>query len=241
MTDGEAGAHLDVLVAAARELQARHRIEPPPARPIPAWVAVDAVESWLRRARVHSADPEPEAAKAAEWLLDNDYQVERAVRQIREDLPIEFYARLPKVVNPGDDGIPRVFSLARTLLEASRLQLSLSGAAEFVRAYQEGAALTIAELWAFPTMLRLACLEILVGAFGRLAPPVKAPFEITRGAAISTLPEDTECVARSLANLGVIATISWNDFFEGVSRVDATLRADPAQVYGRMDFATRDR
>jgi hypothetical protein len=32
----------------------------------------------------------------------------------------------------------------------------------------------------------------------------------------------------------------WKDFFESVSLVEHTLRAEPAGVYARMDFATRN-
>ena len=35
--------------------------------------------------------------------------------------------------------------------------------------------------------------------------------------------------------------MDWKDFVESLSRVEETLRSDPAAVYGEMDFATRDR
>ncbi|HEY5504609.1 MAG TPA: hypothetical protein VIK28_05575, partial [Sedimentisphaerales bacterium] len=65
----------------------------------------------------------------------------------------------------------------------SRLQLSLPGAVQFLRAYQEDAPLTIAELWAFPTMLRLACshrfisnlLSVVIGRYLALDPAPDNP------------------------------------------------------------------
>ena len=228
------------LEAAARDLRERHEVSDRPTRGLAVWAKLDAVSDWLERAREACADPPPAVTKAAEWLLDNDYLVQRAVLQVREDLPPGFLRRLPSLTSGDAEGLPRAFALAHALLHASRLQLSLSAAVHFVDAYQDDDALTIAELWAFPTMLRLACLELLVTAFGRLLPKLEAPFAPTPLAAALDSLEDTECVARALANLGVIASIPWKEFFVQTSRVEAILSGDPAGVYARMDFETRD-
>jgi cyclic beta-1,2-glucan synthetase len=229
------------LEAAARELQKHHAVSGRNPQAILAWAELGSLSQWLEQARSAAAMPEPDATKAAEWLLDNDYQVQRAMLQIGQHLPAAFYRRLPRLTSPDMEGLPRVFALAHGLLQASRLQLSLAAAIQFVRTYQGAAPLTIAELWAFPTMLRLACLEILVAAFARLFPNVPAPLEPSQCASALGGLDDTECVSRALANLGVIASIQWRDFFEGTSRVEEILARDPAAVYARMDFETRDR
>jgi cyclic beta-1,2-glucan synthetase len=229
------------LEAFARELQKHHKVSGRDPQAILAWVELRSLLHWLIQARTAAATAEPDATKAAEWLLDNDYQVQRAVLQIGQHLPAAFYRRLPRLTTPGLEGLPRIFVLAHGVLQASHLQLSLSTAIQFVRAYQDAAPLTIAELWAFPTMLRLACLEILVAAFARLFPNVPTPFEPSQCACALGGLDDTECVARALANLGMIASIQWRDFFEGTSRVEEILARDPAAVYARMDFETRDR
>src|SRR3546814_8325866 len=96
-------------------------------------------------------------------ILDNDYQIQRAILQIREDLPQEFYAKLPGL---GEGGLarPRIHQLAHSLLQASHLQVSLNTAVHYVDRYQEQMPLSIAEIWAFPTLLRIVCLELLVTA-----------------------------------------------------------------------------
>jgi cyclic beta-1,2-glucan synthetase len=233
---------LDALEAAARDLRARHVAVHARPRALPARERLAALEGWLDRARELLADPEPAAAKAAEWLLDNDYQVLRAQRQVAQDLTDGFYARLTGLAGEPERGLPRAFALAHGLLAASHMQLSLDAALRFVRAYQEGGTwLTIAELWAFPALLRLACLELLVTALARVVPELEPPFPPSPAAAGPGSLEDTECIARALSNLGVIASISWKDFFEGTSRVEAMLRRDPAGAYPHMDFETRDR
>jgi cyclic beta-1,2-glucan synthetase len=124
------------------------------------------------------------------------------------------------------------------LLRASRLQLSVPTVTRFVDAYQERTPLTIAELWALPTFLRLGCLEVLFAAFERLDGSLRPPFTIDDMPDIAL--DDTECVGRAISNLRTIASISWKDFFCRTSRVEAILRSDPARMYQRMDFETRD-
>ena len=229
--------HGAALETEARALADSHGLSDHPPRAIAALSQLRHVPDWLVHARSALGDSEGAVAKAAEWLLDNEYLVARGVRQIEQDLPKGFYARLP-TLGGADAGRPRVWSIARALLRASRLQLSVPTVTRFLDAYQERTPLTIAELWALPTFLRLGCLEVLFAAFERLDRSLRPPF------AIDDLPdialEDTECVGRAISNLRTIASISWKDFFCRTSRVEAILRKDPARVYQRMDFETRD-
>jgi len=241
VSDAASEPHPGSLAAAARELADRHAVSTLPAAPLGLWSALRAMPDWLARARTALAEPSPQLSKAAEWLLDNDHLVERAVQQIDHDLPAGFYARLPGLAGGEQAGVPRVYALARRFLEVSQLQVSLASAVTFTNAYQESDRwLSIAELWAFPTMLRLACLELLVFALERLAPDVSAPCTATLEGTTSPL-DDTESVARAIANLSVIASIPWKDFLTRTSRVEAILRSDPAGTYAANDFETRDR
>jgi cellobiose phosphorylase len=52
---------------------------------------------------------------------------------------------------------------------------------------------------------------------------------------------DQVSVSHSIASLRSLSAKDWKDFVESLSLVEATLRADPAAVYGDMDFSTRDR
>jgi cyclic beta-1,2-glucan synthetase len=230
--------HRGPLEAAASELGERYRVTTRAPLPVAVWAHIGAVRAWLKHASSVCANPPSDLSKAAEWLLDNDYQIERTLGQIEKDLPPKFYRRLPRLTGTDEEGLPRVFALAHGLLRASYLQLSLAGAVRFIRAYQKHAPLTIAELWAFPTMLRLACLETLIAAFARLLPELQPPFDLS--ASTRPLLEDTECVSRSIANLAALFSIPWKDFFDETSQVEAILRRDPAGFYPYMDFATRD-
>ncbi|MBT2188355.1 GH36-type glycosyl hydrolase domain-containing protein [Sphingobium nicotianae] len=231
------------ILTVAHDLALRHRLAGlvHPAAPLAAWANLPALHKWLTAARRAAGDAPPQSSSAAEWLLDNDYHVQRAILQIKEDMPPQFYRRLPGVAGEAAKGLPRIHALAHGLLHASHLQVSLNGAVRFIDRYQQEEPLSIAELWAFPAMLRLACLEVLITGFERIFPDIPAPFALGPDAALSAAADDTECVSRAIANLAVISTIQWKEFFDRTSRVEAILRRDPAGIYPHMDFDTRDR
>lgn len=47
-------------------------------------------------------------------------------------------------------------------------------------------------------------------------------------------------IGNSIVSLKTISTMDWTDIFESLSQVEKILRQDPAEVYGRMDFESRD-
>jgi len=52
---------------------------------------------------------------------------------------------------------------------------------------------------------------------------------------------DQVSVSHSIASLRFLSAMDWKEFVETLSRVEEVLRSDPADVYRKMDFATRDR
>ena len=51
---------------------------------------------------------------------------------------------------------------------------------------------------------------------------------------------DQVTISNSIGSLRFLATMDWREFVETMSAVESTLRLDPADTYGKMDFATRD-
>ncbi len=98
---------------------------------------------------------------AAEWLLDNFHLVEGELREIRRYLPTRFYLELPKLAARGRAGTARVYAMAVELLRYSDARLDAQRLDRFMNAYQTVAPLTIGELWAWPSMLKLALIEHL--------------------------------------------------------------------------------
>lgn len=229
------------LILAAQELAARHRIWRGSPDRIPVLENLALVREWFDDVRLACVEPPPQAGKAAEWLLDNDYRVHRALRQIDKDLPPGFYRQLPALAEEAGHP-PRIFVLAHEFLQAGHLQVSLASATRFVCAYQQERPLTIAELWAFPTMLRIACIEILATSLTPLFDgAVKLPFAPSPASLAPQSLDPTERVARAVSNLAIVAAIPWDEFFDRSSSVEAVLGEDPSGHYPNMDFETRDR
>ena len=51
---------------------------------------------------------------------------------------------------------------------------------------------------------------------------------------------DQVSISNSIGSLRFLGTMDWQEFVETMSPVEQTLRLDPADTYGKMDFATRD-
>ncbi|WDZ96714.1 glucoamylase family protein [Herbaspirillum sp. WKF16] len=52
---------------------------------------------------------------------------------------------------------------------------------------------------------------------------------------------DQVSISNTIGSLRLLSSTDWHEFVETMSEVEHTLRRDPANVYARMDFATRDR
>ena len=98
---------------------------------------------------------------AAEWLLDNFHLIEGEIRGIRHDLPEPYYRQLPKLASREMAGIARVYAMALELIRHTDGRLDRPQLVRFMAAYQTVAPLTIGELWAWPSMLKLALIESL--------------------------------------------------------------------------------
>ncbi|HSR12932.1 MAG TPA: glucoamylase family protein, partial [Thermodesulfobacteriota bacterium] len=52
---------------------------------------------------------------------------------------------------------------------------------------------------------------------------------------------DQVSISNSIGSLRFLGSMDWREFVETMSAVERVLNEDPAEVYGKMDFATRDR
>ncbi len=240
---------------------------------------------------------------AAEWLLDNFHLIDGEMHEIRHHLPSSYYRELPKLAARELVGIPRVYAMAVELLRYSDARLDAPRLKRFIYAYQSVAPLTIGELWAWPTILKLALIEhvrrlaekviesrqarieadrcfaqfegmrsnghppvlpeVLHVAFvdqllqrmreyGAGAGELRKQLEERLDAAGTTVEDAVRAehqrqamnhvsMGNSITSLRLCTTIDWNDHVEGVSLVEQVLQRDPAAIYGRMVFTSRDR
>ena len=237
---------------------------------------------------------------AAEWLLDNYFVVSATARDVRRDLPASFFKRLPNVAADEFAGQPRIYALASEVIRLSGLRLDAQRLQRFIAAFQSIAPLTMGELWAWPSALKLALVEHvrihgevlavsrtqrqladrLVTRFAsqsiaaaawpaRLHPAfiirlLQRSQEFENATALRRDLEDAlaargdsveeaitsegrhqaseqAAMASLVGSLRLVSTFDWSEFFESVSLVEQVLHRDPAGVYGRMDFRSRDR
>ena len=113
------------------------------------------------RAIAQAAEAGSAITPAAEWLLDNYYLVERQIEDVRADLPAGYYRQLPKLAAGPFAGYPRIFGLAWSFVAHTDSQFSADVLDRYVRAYQEIQPLTLGELWALATTLRIVLIENL--------------------------------------------------------------------------------
>jgi len=202
------------------------------------------LEALLMRARSHfasQADKKIEVPSGAEWLLDNYYLVQQVVRQVRQDLPEGFYRQLPALLDEPYAGLPRIYVLASELTSRREIHLDRNAVRHFVADFQTVATLTIGELWALPALLRLAILDRLGREVAGLLGVPHLSGETADENARRGDGTELSAIAGCILDLRAIELQDWKVMFEDLSRVEQILRKDPAEVYTRMDFETRDR
>lgn len=115
-----------------------------------------------------AADEGRPITPAAEWLVDNYHLVEKQIREIRTDLPLNYYRQLPKLAEGPFAGYPRVFGVAWAFVAHADSRFDADMLCRYVRAYQEVQPLTIGELWAVSITLRIVLIENLRRLAGRI-------------------------------------------------------------------------
>ncbi len=244
----------------------------------------------------------------SQWILDNFYVVREQVRDVLRHTGGRFYRELPRLDAGRGEGLPRVFDIVSALAWRVDNAVDTDNLSLFVNAYQDVEPLTLGELWAIPTTLRIVLLRNLHGLVERVQEaqrerlragrwasriieeggddpteglilaramfeeeaPLQDEFVVTlfehlknAGAAAEPVLEwldrrlearqptlravarqETQrqvSVGNAITTLRWISDARWGPFVEQVSLTERSLQADPADVYPRMDFTTRDR
>ncbi len=153
------------------------------------------------------------------WLLENYRLVRTALKEIRTLAPSCREYRTAIIEGSSERRpLPLPYIVAQAYLGAGFDFVTEDGLTAFLRAFQELHVLEMAELWALKPALQMLLLE-------RIAPAAE-----TSGVSLPVL----------LTSLRVVGDCQWKELFESVSVVDAILARDPAAVFSRMDYASRD-
>jgi cyclic beta-1,2-glucan synthetase len=98
---------------------------------------------------------------AAEWLLDNFHLIEAQLKEIHEGLPHSYFRSLPVLLDEPLAGLPRVYGVAWAFVAHTDGAFDEDLLVQFLNAYQETRELTLSEMWALPTTLRVVLIENL--------------------------------------------------------------------------------
>lgn len=163
------------------------------------------------------------------WLYDNFRLIRTDAQALRDS--IRLLGRLPAVRTSSDESIPRCIVLARSLLAATQFQLTEEAFAFYLDAVQETEPLRLSELWGMLTALKLVLLEFIADR-GRKA------FEAFLSDGLNAPSFD---IGSLITSLRLIGEIDWRCTLERLSVVHRVLSLDPAGIYPRMDFESRER
>ena len=148
----------------ARSLAAAQTVTPGERKGAPLAKRLAGTEAVLVAAYRHIAaavDAGAAITPAAEWLIDNFHVVEKQIREVRADLPPEYYRQLPKLAAGLLAGYPRVFGVTWAFVAHTDSLFDPEVIRRYLLAYQSVQPLTIGELWAVPITLRIVLVENL--------------------------------------------------------------------------------
>ena len=146
-----------------RSLAAAQRIDDPSRQPRPFSPRLRSnLEVWAAALAVLSeeglqADIDPAHA----WLLDNARIVQQQLDEVLHDLPRSYFQRLPRLADEPLQGLPRVYGVAWAWVAHADSSLDMTLMHHFLTGHHEAEALTLRELWALPSTLRVVLVENL--------------------------------------------------------------------------------
>lgn len=158
-----------------------------------------------------------DAAGVERWLLDNHSFVQSQILELRRDLRPSYLRKLLRAGTGSCAEEPRIYRVAAGLVSDLVSAVDYPMLLDFAEDLKTRYALELTELWAFGLMLRFALIERL-----------------------SKHLEEEDIVSAAIRSLWALQGLSWREFVEAGSAAEELLRKDPAGVYPRMDFETRD-
>lgn len=171
------------------------------------------LRAHVKKLRSEAQDQHPAAA----WLIENHSYLQFQIMETRRSLPARYVRLLPRT-GEGAAAELRVYRLVADLLLQSDETIDAAVVEKAATALKEDHSLQLIELWAFGSALKMALIEHLCANL-----------------------DSERVVSGMVRSLRALERVSWRDFVESVSAVERILERDPAGVYARMDFVTRDR
>jgi len=146
-----------------RSLAAAQRVDDEGSKPRPFFPRLKSnLQVWSAALDVLSeqglqADSDPAHA----WLLDNARLVQQQLDEVLHDLPRSYFQRLPRLADEPLQGLPRVYGVAWAWVAHADSSLDMALMQHFLAGHHEEHPLTLRELWALPSTLRVVLVENL--------------------------------------------------------------------------------
>ena len=96
---------------------------------------------------------------AGEWLLDNFYIIEEAVKKIKKEMPLKKYIKLPGIANGSYEGFARIYLLASIIVGYRDNIIDDESLKQAISAYQRQKTLNMEEIWNLWIFLEIAIIE----------------------------------------------------------------------------------
>ncbi len=194
----------------ATHLAVEFQINAKPSRGRPLLPAIKQWGNQLRvayRTLVSEIRDKHAVSPAAECFVDNFHHVEDQMREIKQNLPADYYYELPKLANGELKGYPRVYGIALAIIANTDSQLESEALKRFLNAYQKTTPLRIGELWAMASTLKIALVEHLT-PLARLIVKARESREQANGLAdhlleLAAQPQTQSCDLLRLLSKGV--------------------------------------
>src|SRR5215469_4710261 len=157
------------------------------------------------------------------WLYDNTRMLYSELQSTVTALKAE--KKVAHVQTQEGRIMPRVLAAAECFLETTGYEFSETEFAAFVETLQQTTVLTMRELWALVSAMKLLLLE-QIATHGRRV--------------VGAYAGEPTGVGVYVRSLRCISEISWKEILEPLITFDYILQQDPAGCYSKMDFDSRD-
>lgn len=96
---------------------------------------------------------------AGEWILDNFYIIEEAVRQIEKEMTLKKYANFVGIQNGKYAGFARIYVLATEIVAYTDNKINGENLKKYLQAYQTKKTLNMEEIWNIGIFLQIAIIN----------------------------------------------------------------------------------
>jgi len=96
---------------------------------------------------------------AGEWLLDNFYIIEEAVKQIQKELTLNKYINFVGISNGSYKGFARIYILASEIVAYTDNKIERESLEDYLKSYQSKKTLSMDEIWNIGIFLQIAIIK----------------------------------------------------------------------------------